>query len=757
MNTLQLQEFFVEGGDHKTSHALLHIAEPSTPEEKKKGYFFAVCEINQGEDRDILTLQNLIDEVENRYYETPEEEGVNTLEEVLTKINHESYVLNGKNLDLHCAVGVLKKDEVFFSCHGTPLMFLFYRNKSGIYQKMDLIDKSEENEESPQLFKQIVQGKISPNDFLFVATPHVADYFNPDRLEKIISTRPVRQSAEHLERVLSELKNKLSFGGLIIHLQQDKAEIAVKKTSPIIKGSSEKSLHNLFATEQQTASTLSSAFIPNLNNKFKNIFSKENAAEQKKEAPLEENMPTARAEIVSTHARQHRPQPIPNTENSIDWIKIVKTGLLVAINIFKNIALAIWWVLAILANIIHSCLRFLVLLFLVITNIKNRRANIIDGWRRQLTELKNSLYQLPLLTKILIGTAVLLGITFFISVSIIRTNRANAIAEKQFNDTVQLIASARDSAESALTYKNENAALTELQTAKNYLSSLNCKNKTATCTELGNQIEALLIKIRKINIVTPNPIIDWGEYQGKLDQIIKIKNKIIALCSETGDVLIYNLLTKEKSALKLNSRLQALTVPKENDFALILTQSNSFWRFNPDDNTIKKVEVSFPETSVKIQSLVIYNRRLYTLDIGNGQIYKHENNHDGFGLGKEWVKNNFNDLKTGVDLAIDGDIFITHLDGHISKFTKGDLQTFTLTGLDPTLNNGAEIWTYNDTESIYVLDAIGKRLINLNKNGETQSQTTAETLQSPTGFTIGDNNKQIYLLDKNKVYSILLP
>ena len=131
MNTLQLQEFFVEGGDHKTSHALLHIAEPSTPEEKKKGYFFAVCEINQSEDRDIVALQNLIDEIENRYYETPEETGTNCLEEVLTKINHESYVLSSKKLDLNCAVGVLKKEEVFFSCHGEPLMFLFYRNKNG--------------------------------------------------------------------------------------------------------------------------------------------------------------------------------------------------------------------------------------------------------------------------------------------------------------------------------------------------------------------------------------------------------------------------------------------------------------------------------------------------------------------------------------------------------------------------------------------------------------------------------------------------
>lgn len=758
MNTLQLQEFFIEGGDHKTSHALLHIAEPSTPEEKKKGYFFAVCEINQSEDRDIVSLQNLIDEIENRYYEIPEEEGVNSLEEVLTKINHESYLLSGKNLDLHCAIGVLRQEEVFFSCHGEPLMFLFYRNKTGSYQKMNLVENTEGSAESSQLFRQIVQGKISPNDFLFVATPHVADYFNPDRLEKIISTRPVRQSAEHLERVLSELKNKLSFGGLIIHLHPDLNEAAkIKKPSPAVKGSSEKSLHNLFATEQNTTSTLSSSFFPNLGNKFKNLVSQENT-EPTQPIQTEELTPTANAEITSSHTRQHRPSPAAlNNQPKNDWLKNVQTILAITFNIIKKIALVIWWILAFIINIAHSFLRFFILLFLVATNIKNRRANILENWRRQLTSLKNSLQQLPLLTKILLTLTIILIIVFIFSVFLIRASRVKAAAEKEFNNTIQLVTAAKDAAEGALIYKNEAAALSELQKAKTYLSSLNCKNQKTICEELNTQLEGLLTKIRKVTVATPATIIDWTDYQNKLNKIIKIKNKIIALSPDNGEILIYNLLTKEKSLLKLGSKLQALAIPKENDYALVLTQENSFWRFNPDDNTIKKVEITFPQTNINIQSMVIYNRRLYTLDTLNGQIYKHENNRDGFGLGKEWVKNNTANIKSGTDIAIDGDIFIVHQDGHTSKLTKGEFQTFAIAGLDPILSNSAEIWTYNDIESIYLLDSVGKRFIILNKEGQLQSQTIATAWQAPTSFTIGDNNKQIYVLDQNKVYSLLLP
>ncbi len=83
---------------------------------------------------------------------------------------------------------------------------------------MDLVSDEPEESETTQVFQQIVQGKISVEDYLFISTPHVGDYFSSDRLHKIISSRPVRQSAEHLERVLSELKNKLSFGGLLVHL-----------------------------------------------------------------------------------------------------------------------------------------------------------------------------------------------------------------------------------------------------------------------------------------------------------------------------------------------------------------------------------------------------------------------------------------------------------------------------------------------------------------------------------------------------------
>ena len=175
-HVLQLNEFFVEGGKQELSHVLLHITEPSTPEEMSKGYFFAICEINQAETKYITKLQEIIDEAENNYYETPDEVGKTSLEIILEKINQHAYALVRPGVTLNCVIGAIRQPEIIFTFFGKPQMVLFYKNRQGLYQKMDLINanaEETEKDDSPQLFSQIVQGKISPNDYLFAGTPPI--------------------------------------------------------------------------------------------------------------------------------------------------------------------------------------------------------------------------------------------------------------------------------------------------------------------------------------------------------------------------------------------------------------------------------------------------------------------------------------------------------------------------------------------------------------------------------------------------------
>ena len=246
---------------------LLNITEPSTPAERSKGYFFAICEINNAETKYISKMQGIIDEIENNYYEIPDQPGQTAMEIVLEKVNQESLSMVQPDISLHCIVGAIREKDIIFSFYGHPQMMLFYKTKDGLYKKMDLVEQNKTNEknEKNQLFSQIVQGKIGPNDFFFAGTPHIIEYFNHDRLQKIITTRPPRQSSEHLQRVLSEIKNDTSFGGIIINLQETTELSAPIKSSPTRKGSSARSLKNLFSTERNTSHILSPSLLPRFN------------------------------------------------------------------------------------------------------------------------------------------------------------------------------------------------------------------------------------------------------------------------------------------------------------------------------------------------------------------------------------------------------------------------------------------------------------------------------------------------------------
>ncbi|MFH1790160.1 MAG: hypothetical protein ABH832_03800 [bacterium] len=298
---LQLNEFFIEGKNPNKSHVLLNITEPSTPAEKEKGYFFALCEAENSTNKYLIKMQNLIDELENSYYETDDEADRSSLEVVLDKINNESHFFIKPEVPLNCVIGILRNNnEIIFSAYGSPQIIIFHKNKQGGFQKIDLLAENTPSAEKTTksiLFEQIIQGKISENDYFFACTSRVIDYFSMDRLQKIISTRPARQSAEHFQKVLSELKNGFSFGGILINIQS-RVGATISSKIPMKKSrGSAKSLAGFFDSHKKTASMLSPSLMPNLNRLKRN---QNNNPEQNEAVPVEEIM---ESEINAQHAR----------------------------------------------------------------------------------------------------------------------------------------------------------------------------------------------------------------------------------------------------------------------------------------------------------------------------------------------------------------------------------------------------------------------------------------------------------------------
>jgi hypothetical protein len=293
------------------------------------------------------------------------------------------------------------------------------------------------------------------------------------------------------------------------------------------------------------------------------------------------------------------------------------------------------------------------------------------------------------------------------------------------------------------------------------LATLSCEtpSEKTNCQTLKTKLENLEMKARKITLATPQLLADWSATTATnpAQDIFFLGNKIYGFSAQTSDILLYDLLTKETQlitpGLSVKNFISA-SVPKENDFAVLLYDNQNIVEFKPTENSWKKVDIGYPGQNTKITGLAVYNRRLYTLDAQNNKIYRHDTIQSGFSIGKEWTQNNTTNLNTGTDITIDGDVFVLGENGTIFKFTKGQIQNFVTSKIDPPLTAAHKIWTYNDLKYIYILDSTGKRIIIMDKLGQIKNQITAKEFTNPTGMIIDEEKNIAYILDSNKLYQV---
>ncbi|MDO8499747.1 MAG: hypothetical protein Q7S66_03750 [bacterium] len=742
--TLHLNEFFVEGGNQKKSHVLLHITEPSTPEERDRGYFFAVCETNGADNTHILRLQSAIDEMENIYYEAKanSDDTAKIFEEVLEKVNAMGVADLPDQVSLYCAVGIIRPPEIILAFHNKPQLVLFYRKKDGEYQKIDIV-KANSDGHAPKknlLFSQVIQGKISPLDYLFVGSPHIADYFSQDRLQKIITSREPSESASHLEKVLTELRNGSSFGGLIIYPTPSETYSVGKHA---VLNEKPAKVNRLFLTEQHTAQTLAPSISGSVGQKIKSW-----------QDNLVNSPVTKPAGIGVTATTSHvRNRARAEAGSGAEWLASIRT---VGSYLFKFIL----WVAAVILALIKLLAGVLKTLFFLATNFRNKRTEVIADYKRQWQNYKHTWQQLPAMTKWLVFTCLAVLVVIVGGIYILNNKKQAVAQQTAFDSMISRLNEATDAAESALVYENSASALEQINAAQAIYTQLPCDTKKfkTDCQTVADKIQSTTAKAKKITTVEPQLVADWSGSSAvsQPTQIMRVGNKIMG--AGQGKPVMYDLMTKTTSVLdtgydKLN--FISASVPKENDYGLLLAENNQLFEFNPSDSSFKKADVGFP-SGAKIAGIVVYNRRLYSLDAVNSQIYKHDSIKTGFGPAKAWLKTPA-DLTKSADLTVEGDVFVLADNGTIQKFTKGQTQTFALQDLNPALVNGGKIWSYNDLQYLYILDPAGKRLIIVDKIGVLKAQVTSDKFVNPTGMIVDEVNKSAYILDSNKLYQIPLP
>ena len=138
-------------------------------------------------------------------------------------------------------------------------------------------------------------------------------------------------------------------------------------------------------------------------------------------------------------------------------------------------------------------------------------------------------------------------------------------------------------------------------------------------------------------------------------------------------------------------------------------------------------------------------------------------------LGSGYAKTNYfpkdtnPDLSKAVSLTIDGAVWVLRNDGTIQKFLKGNVENFSVNGLDKQLNGAVRIFTMIDSSKLYVLDNGNSRIVVIDKDGTYKQQYQSDLIKKAKDFEIVEKDlpadrqgKKGYLLVDNKVFEFEL-
>lgn len=253
----------------------------------------------------------------------------------------------------------------------------------------------------------------------------------------------------------------------------------------------------------------------------------------------------------------------------------------------------------------------------------------------------------------------------------------------------------------------------------------------------------------------------------------KAKNKFPK--NSTQEKQVSDLLTKVNLSLDSTSGIESSNAKEvsgsSNNFLLAQTKNDGVY-FSYDNENIygltsnnvfsldknggnKKVLIENDNIWQQAIALSPYNGNIYVLDKKQNQIIKFVAADSGFSE-TNYFSDTTPNFSNAVSMAIDSSIYILSSNGNVEKFTKGESESFSITGLDIKLSTPKKIFTTKDTDNVYILDNGNSRVVVLDKNGAYKASYQANVIKNSEDFDVLEKDKKIHVLSGDRIYEIEL-
>ncbi|MDO8572009.1 MAG: hypothetical protein Q7R79_04995 [bacterium] len=645
---------------------------------------------------------------------------------------------------VHFLVGALSQDQLFFNATGPSMKALLYypilhKGNFSHYASVNIIESSGESEQdSHRLFSNVISGNVSmKGSSLVFCNQSVVDYISLDQLKQIITTQPTEKIASHFESLLNRANIRHDFSALFINPHHTPSP-AVANSHP--QTVSSRSMERLNGRERRTDTVLSPAFKDQMLSLLLKLTKSALAiltALLKKSWVFLSSLPYKEWGDTILQSLHHA---IKRKTNSVQYQRDSHKK--------KN------------TPIIESAKKF----FnadkkeLITVSVKKCASYV----RRELQRITDLLVirftALSIVSKSLLALSAVFLLLFVGGLFSVHAKKAGIQKEEQYKARIQSIDQNINLAEGSLIYDDESRAKALLSESESMLKTLHDERSLRIEDEalLRARMKDVLLKMSRI-IVIKEP-----RSLAKLESQIPGLSSLRILSAGGTPVLhtndaIYTVDTASGKATQLDTQVKLPTIScatafDKTHYYFCNGDGDKLFVVNTKDTSIKPVSIPFGLEEKKMSAIAFYNARLYTLDTAKGTLYRHPRRGDGFEAGGDWVKEQPSPLTDALGIAIDGTIFVLKSGNTVLQYDSGKPKPFPLPQLEQPISQITKIWTDDEDDVLYLLDAPTKRILAIDKkNFALRAQITSDTFTDLKDFVVNHTKREMTVLNGSEI------
>lgn len=740
----KITSLLVEPAGSPASLCKIFIAKPTVEKELTVGKLFGFAEITQPHAGGAELINRLLEQLKNDLYGNSSarrqaavplatadfgEQFNNLLQQSNTALAQvfESGRAKISLDDCNLLVANLRQQELAVAAIGKVTGYLLHYRASRDYQVITITEPNLGTDLNPlRLFSQSITGLVGPLDYAFFCTESILDYLSLHTITTIITQNAGAEAVRQLKQALIRANPKATAAAMIVSLipQRPSATEATLnlKTFDYAGAAAKDSMRTLHQNQQRTSQMLS----PRLRHSGRNI-----------SRWLKDTLRAQAARIRHLTAKKLRPKPTDGGEPAT--LAAVKKNLSVPTHAVGVTLRRIWRACTSLARLARH----------------NPVAQTLTGvllaaWHR--------FRRVPAKRQLAIVGSLALAILLGYNLVALQSRNSTLAREKAFAAVLEQAERKRDAARETLIYQDEGESRLRLNEGLQVLSQLPADyHNHPTVVRLRRELTGMLNELRhEIVIAEPLQLANFSNLDDQARAaaiLVKLGDRLYTQNARTKDLLTLNLTTRAIATVQPSPSLPSNIHSATNAAAgaVLLDGERRLLRLAANEQ-VRPLGVNLPAGTVV--AVASFRDRLYLLDTASGTVFRADPAGGGYGTPRNWIADPSLDLRTGVDLALDGDLYALRSDGQLVKLRQGRITEFTLQPIDPPLSGPTKLKTSEASGFLYILDPPTKRVVVISKKGTLVRQYRAAAFDELLDLVADEAGQTLYLLNGTRIYAV---